>query len=108
VVHGITYSDMTDTRQHPKGQWTSALFPLCARYFSALKTETASAFRLLHTNCHTTYCHVPKITNIINKGFYLIILICSLHVIYVTISSNIVLQYSCMTLTVTLYCSTAA
>ena len=59
VVRGIIYSDMPDTELW-KGQRTSVLFNLLALYFSALKTETASPFRELHTNCHTTYCHIQK------------------------------------------------
>jgi hypothetical protein len=65
-IYWIKYSDITDT-QFRKGQCTLTLFCLFARYFSALKTETATAFRQLHTNCHTTYCHIQTDTNVLNS-----------------------------------------
>ena len=97
LVHGVTYSDIADT-QLPKCQWTSVLFPLFARYFSALKTVSKSLQRV----AHTTYCHIPKITMLLTEVIcvyiYIYIYIFSCKLIYVTIRSYIIMQSKFMTL----------
>ena len=84
MVHGVTYSDIADT-QLPKCQWTSVLFPLFARYFSALKTVSKSLQRV----AHTTYCHIPKITMLLTEVICIYIYIYRYRFLYIQLQVNL-------------------